>query len=89
MITVIQVENLSKKYIISHQKQENYPTLRNAIMKSVTRIGRQITKPFYMANNGQFKTSEEFWALKRFLLRSNKVIAWESSGETVLVNQLY
>jgi lipopolysaccharide transport system ATP-binding protein len=29
--TVIKVENLSKRYVIGHQRQERYTTLRDAI----------------------------------------------------------
>ena len=32
--TVIKVENLSKRYVIGHQKQERYSTLRDAIANS-------------------------------------------------------
>ncbi|WP_373547101.1 ABC transporter ATP-binding protein [Chamaesiphon sp.] len=59
--TVVQVENLSKKYIIGHQKQESYTTLRD----SITNGAKGLLKPFQrdlsqVANS----TSEEFWALK-------------------------
>ena len=33
--TVIRVENLGKKYIIGHQKQERYTSLRDAIADKV------------------------------------------------------
>ena len=32
--TVIKVENLSKRYVIGHQRQERYSTLRDAIANS-------------------------------------------------------
>jgi len=32
--TVIKVENLSKRYVIGHQRQERYVTLRDAIANS-------------------------------------------------------
>ena len=43
--TVIRVENLGKKYIIGHQKQERY-TLRDAIANGVESFGRQLLKPW-------------------------------------------
>jgi lipopolysaccharide transport system ATP-binding protein len=59
--TVVRVENLSKKYIIGHQKQESYTTLRDSIsngakglLKSFQRDKSQVADP----------TSEDFWALK-------------------------
>jgi lipopolysaccharide transport system ATP-binding protein len=59
--TVIRVENLSKKYILGHQKQENYTTLRDTIGNSV----KSLLKPF---QGGKSKVvdsnSEDFWALK-------------------------
>lgn len=62
--TVIRVENLSKKYILGHQKQEQHTTLRDAIsstakgwLKPFQRDKSQIEK---FADAG----AEEFWALK-------------------------
>jgi lipopolysaccharide transport system ATP-binding protein len=58
--TVVRVENLSKKYILGHQKEEEYTTLRDSISNSAKgllktfRRGSQVAKP----------TTEEFWALK-------------------------
>ncbi|PZO38705.1 MAG: ABC transporter [Pseudanabaena frigida] len=56
--TVIRVENLSKKYIIGHEK-ERYTALRDVIANSVKSIGRRFSKQEY-----QDPSSEEFWALK-------------------------
>jgi lipopolysaccharide transport system ATP-binding protein len=60
--SVIRVENLGKKYIIGHQKRENYTALRDVIANSAKSLGRQFLKPF-----GKTITDpalEEFWALK-------------------------
>jgi len=58
---VIRVENLSKKYIIGHQKQERYTALRDVISNG--------SKAFWQGLSGKRGTdsndiSEEFWALK-------------------------
>lgn len=58
---VIRVENLSKKYIIGHQKQERYTALRDVISNG--------TKSFWQGLTGnnthsREEASEEFWALK-------------------------
>ena len=37
MPTVIKVENLAKKYMISHQRQERYIALRDVMADSVRR----------------------------------------------------
>lgn len=60
--TVIHVENLGKKYIIDHQQQERYTTLRDAI---ASRARALTQKPLnYFAQNGGQPAHEEFWALK-------------------------
>ncbi len=52
--TVIKVENLSKKYTISHQQTGGYATIRDRITDGVKSFGKK---------NTAF-TKEEFWALK-------------------------
>ncbi|MBW4630333.1 MAG: ATP-binding cassette domain-containing protein [Iphinoe sp. HA4291-MV1] len=63
--TVIRVENLSKKYVLSHQQtggSSRYNSLRDAIAQGAKSLGKRLLKP-----SGQ-KTfnpkREEFWALK-------------------------
>lgn len=59
--TVVRVENLSKKYIIGHQKQESYTTLRDSIANGA----KGLLKPFQRGKSQVVNpTSEEFWALK-------------------------
>lgn len=53
--TVIKVENLGKKYIIGHQKQERYTALRDVITNGV--------KSIFTPNSNNKNTQEEFWAL--------------------------
>lgn len=59
-MTVISVEQISKKYIIRHQKQGNYLTLRDTIVETVKNAGRRLTKP----KGDPDRSREEFWALK-------------------------
>lgn len=63
MTAIIRVENLSKKYIISHQKQERYTALRDVIM---SKLGETATKIFHhkTAKKQLTDTREEFFALK-------------------------
>jgi lipopolysaccharide transport system ATP-binding protein len=58
--TVIRVENLSKKYVIGHQKQERYTALRDVLAEKARSLGQIFSR------NGQREdpTHEEFWALK-------------------------
>ena len=48
--TVIKVENLSKKYILSHQSQEKYTALRDVMANGVRKIfNRGIVEPWKRA----------------------------------------
>jgi lipopolysaccharide transport system ATP-binding protein len=59
--TVIRVENLGKKYFLSHQDQESFPTLRDRLTKGIQAIAHRFQKPRKEIFN---PTREEFWALK-------------------------
>jgi lipopolysaccharide transport system ATP-binding protein len=62
MSAVITVENLSKKYIIGHQKHERDATLRDALASGTKRVADRLRHPFSApANDPEY---EEFWALK-------------------------
>jgi lipopolysaccharide transport system ATP-binding protein len=61
--TVIKVENLSKKYIISHQREgQNYKALRDVIADGAKSFGNKLLKLNGLKIDDQ--THEEFWALK-------------------------
>lgn len=62
MSSVISVENLSKKYIIDHQKQEGYTTLRDVLTSGAKYLTHKLRHPFAAPENDP--THEEFWALK-------------------------
>jgi len=62
MSSVITVENLSKKYIIGHQKQERYTALRDVMANGARRFANKLIHPFAAPVNDP--THEEFWALK-------------------------
>jgi lipopolysaccharide transport system ATP-binding protein len=62
MSPVIAVENLSKKYIIGHQKQERYTALRDVLANGAKRFTYKLTHPFATPENDP--AHEEFWALK-------------------------
>jgi lipopolysaccharide transport system ATP-binding protein len=59
--TVIRVENLSKKYVIGHQKQERYASLRDVISDKVKSLGTFINPNSKSEKDTAF---EDFWALK-------------------------
>jgi len=60
--TVIQVENLGKKYIIGHQQQERYTALRDVMANGAKSIGQRLLKPW--GKQSANPAYEEFWALK-------------------------
>lgn len=62
MSSVIHVENLSKKYIIGHQKQERYTNLRDILTDGAKRFTDKLLYPFAVPKDDP--THEEFWALK-------------------------
>jgi lipopolysaccharide transport system ATP-binding protein len=59
--SVIRVENLGKKYIIGHEKQERYTALRDVMANSAKGLVKSLRR-------GKFRepdpSTEEFWALK-------------------------
>jgi lipopolysaccharide transport system ATP-binding protein len=62
---IIKVENLSKKYIISHNTQESYTNLRDVFTERVKSVGRRVLHPItFHRSHFTNSTNEEFWALK-------------------------
>lgn len=62
MAVAIAVENLSKKYIISHQPRERYTALRDVLTNGVKHFAKKLAHPF--AQSEADATHETFWALK-------------------------
>lgn len=59
--TVIRVENLSKKYLISHKQQGGYTALRDVIAQGTKNAAKRMLSPF---GKSHAESSEEFFALK-------------------------
>lgn len=66
MSTVITVENLGKKYTLSHQQREPYTALRDVLTDGFRNTGRRLATLFSSSPVPclQSRSSEEFWALK-------------------------
>ena len=61
--TVIKIENLGKKYRISHKQPQKYLALRDILVDRAKRLGKRLIRPFG-ASNASFQSVEDFWALK-------------------------
>ena len=62
MSTIISVNNLSKRYMLHHERGERYVALRDVLTKSVKSLGRRLANPF--VKHVPCSADEEFWALK-------------------------
>lgn len=62
MSKVIEVTNLSKKYVLCHEQKSAYSTIVSSLTQATKRFFRSLKNPFQVPSNERF--FEEFWALK-------------------------
>src|SRR5512135_1219053 len=64
MSVVIAAEGLSKKYVLRHEQNERYSTLRDVLASKARRLAGAALHPFSNQAGRTIGSSEEFWALR-------------------------
>ncbi|MBI1920667.1 MAG: ABC transporter ATP-binding protein [Geobacter sp.] len=91
-MAVIQVENLSKKYILSHEGRESYTALRDVMAERFRAFGKRLFS-LHASPFTHHSSQEEFWALKDVSFEINQgdrvgIIGRNGAGKSTLLKIL-